>query len=162
MGVIGGLAAAVDLATAGDTLHVRGTCKGLTTIDKRITIVGKPSDTLGPPTLDGNGADRVVVNIASGQSAAIRLTASLTMRDKAVVRDNVDQGGFAAIATDAQPDWPVTFTMRDDSRVTSHLLAPGGSAVAKFVGCGKTTYIGVKARVVGNAPKNIRTYQVLS
>jgi hypothetical protein len=395
MGVIGGLATAVDLATAGDTLHVRGTCKGLTTIDKRITIVGKPSDTLGPPTLDGNGVNRAVVveagrkvkitdltiqfglapgpdgertggnidsagnltlvrvrvengnadrgggiftsgtltvidsvfygneadaggaiwaggpvtlkgtteistnfaadgagvyaienltiagsttihhneatnsgggiafarrpgtksvlrmagtavvhtnkapfgggvwlgggaailddranvrgntatvgggmylsagaltlndttsvrgnqateaagietlpegrpvritmtgrssvkgNIASGQTAAIRLTGSLTMRDKSVVRDNVDQGGFAAISTGAQPDWPVTFTMRDDSRVTSHELAPRGSAVARVVGCGKTTYIGVKARVVGNTPKNIKTIQVL-
>ena len=110
---------------------------------------------LGKAFIKMTGRSSVKGNVAAGQTAAIRLIGSLLMEDNAVIRDNVDQGGYAAITTVALPDRPVTITMRDNSLVTSHALAPGGAAVWKVTGCGTTTFVGVKTRVVGNTPKNI-------
>jgi hypothetical protein len=112
---------------------------------------------LGKVSIKMTGRSSVKGNVSSLQSAAIRLTGSLLMEDNAVIRDNVDQGGFAAITTLAVPNRPVTLTMRDNSRVTSHELAPGGAALWKRTGCGTTTFVGVKTRVVGNTPKNIKS-----
>ncbi len=54
------LQAAVDSAASGDTLKVRGTCTGATTIAKSLSIVGAPNPNWGPPTLDGAGEGPVI------------------------------------------------------------------------------------------------------
>ncbi len=55
---------AIEAATAGDTLKVRGTCEGSSsTVSKNLTIVGQGSPGFGPATLNGrNGGSVVVVN----------------------------------------------------------------------------------------------------
>jgi hypothetical protein len=52
------LQAAQNAASAGDTLGVKGTCVGSTTISKNLTITG--ASTLGRATLDGNNAGSVL------------------------------------------------------------------------------------------------------
>src|SRR2546423_11654398 len=56
----GSLQAAVNAATAGDTLKVKGTCIGTTSIDKDITLRG-----VGEATPDAKAQGRVLT-IASG------------------------------------------------------------------------------------------------
>ena len=51
---------AVDDASAGNRLSVRGTCVGSTLINKDLRISGIETATSGPPTLDGAGQGRVV------------------------------------------------------------------------------------------------------
>lgn len=64
------LQAAQDAASAGDTLKVKGTCHGLTTLSKDLTIVGQSNPGFGTATLDGAQAGSVVT-IGPGVSAAI-------------------------------------------------------------------------------------------
>jgi len=54
------LQAAVDAASAGDTLKVKGTCVGTTTISKNLTVDGQANPGFGAPTLDGGGSGPVV------------------------------------------------------------------------------------------------------
>jgi hypothetical protein len=57
------LQAAVDAATSGDTLVVKGTCSGTTTIsdvDKDLTIQGQANPAFGTPTLDGQNSGIVI------------------------------------------------------------------------------------------------------
>jgi predicted outer membrane repeat protein len=49
------LQTALDAAVAGDTLVVKGTCVGTTTIAKSITLKGVSNPSFGVATLDGNG-----------------------------------------------------------------------------------------------------------
>lgn len=58
------LQAAVDAARAGRTLSVRGTCTGITTIDKRLTVAG--TQKLRRSTLDGALAGSTVTIDATG------------------------------------------------------------------------------------------------
>lgn len=73
----GSLQAAVDAASPGDTLTVRGTCVGGTTIGKSLTIKGLSSSAFGPATLDGRGIHRVLFADYSG-AASGRSTLTLT------------------------------------------------------------------------------------
>jgi hypothetical protein len=70
-GTKGSLAAALKAAKAGDTLQVKGTCFGSTTIAKDISIVGKKTPATGVPTLDGNN-DGSVIRIRKGTTVSIR------------------------------------------------------------------------------------------
>jgi putative cofactor-binding repeat protein len=54
------LQAAVDAASAGDTLKVKGTCVGTTTISKNLIVDGQANPAFGAPTLDGGGSGPVV------------------------------------------------------------------------------------------------------
>ena len=69
----GSLQAAVNAAAPGDTLTVKGTCFGGTTIGKSLTIKGLSSRASGPATLDGRGTKRVLLadysSAAAGGSA---------------------------------------------------------------------------------------------
>ena len=52
---------AVGAAKAGDTLEVKGTCVGSTTVDRDITLQGITNKAFpGAPTLDGDGQGRVL------------------------------------------------------------------------------------------------------
>jgi predicted outer membrane repeat protein len=66
----GTLQEAVAAATAGDTLQVKGTCYGTTTIAKNLTIVGKSGYGSGQATLDGAKSGSVVT-VEPGVTAAI-------------------------------------------------------------------------------------------
>jgi predicted outer membrane repeat protein len=54
------LQAAVNAAITGDTLKVKGTCYGDTTIGKNLTIVGQSNPGFGPATLNGGNNGSVV------------------------------------------------------------------------------------------------------
>jgi hypothetical protein len=62
------LQAAVDAASPGDKLKVKGTCYGDTTIGKNLTIVGHSNPAFGPATLNGGGkaqTQSVIVNLGA-------------------------------------------------------------------------------------------------
>ena len=56
------LQAAQDAAAAGDTLKVKGTCHGPTTLSKDLTVVGQSNPGFGTATLDGDQAGSVVTD----------------------------------------------------------------------------------------------------
>jgi predicted outer membrane repeat protein len=64
------LQAAQDDASAGDTLKVKGTCYGPTTLGKDLTIHGQSNPGFGTATLDGDQVGSVVT-IGEGVSVAI-------------------------------------------------------------------------------------------
>ena len=56
-----GLQAAVDAAKSGDTLEIKGTCVGSTSLDRDITLKGVVNNAFpGTPTLDAAGHGRVL------------------------------------------------------------------------------------------------------
>ena len=64
----------VDAAAAGDTIAVKGTCIGTTTITKRMTVIGQATGGFGPATLDGGGTGAVVAVCTSAPVALSNLT----------------------------------------------------------------------------------------
>jgi hypothetical protein len=56
--------------TAGDTVMVKGTCVGTTTISKSITVAGKSNPGFGIATLDGDNIG-TVVTVSTGVTVAI-------------------------------------------------------------------------------------------
>jgi PA domain len=88
------LQAAVDAAEAGDTLEVKGTCVGNTTVGKDLGIKGVTNKTFpGPPTLGGGGTG-TVLQIANGTTTTID---GLTISDGASLLNGVFQVGPTAI-----------------------------------------------------------------
>ena len=70
----GTLQAAVDAASPGDTLRVKGTCYGDTTISKNLTIIGQSNPAFGPATLNGGNSrpkPGSVVTVDEGINVAI-------------------------------------------------------------------------------------------
>jgi hypothetical protein len=70
----GTLQAAVNAASPGDKLKVRGTCYGDTTINKNLKIIGQSNPAFGPATLNGaNNATREgsVVTVTGGVTVAV-------------------------------------------------------------------------------------------
>lgn len=67
----GDLQAAIDAASAGATLKVKGTCTGTFVIDKDLTLEGKGK---GAATFDGNGAGPVVTVLPDATVALEKLT----------------------------------------------------------------------------------------
>lgn len=66
---------AVDAAAAGDTLVVKGTCDGSTTIGKSLALKGVANNPFGVPTLDGSGSGSPVLTVSfSGSVAIVGLT----------------------------------------------------------------------------------------
>ncbi len=69
------LQAAVDAAAPGDTLVIKGTCFGSTTIAKSLTLRGRSNPAFGVPTLDGGGTGRVLfVDFFDADRRAFTLT----------------------------------------------------------------------------------------
>ena len=64
------LQAAIDAASAGDTLDVKGTCVGTSTVSKNLTIKGVSPTSI----LDGNGAGSTLTVNASVSVTVKRLT----------------------------------------------------------------------------------------
>jgi hypothetical protein len=97
---------AVDTAAAGDTLIVKGTCFGNSSIDKNLTLEGVTNKAFGIATLDGSGFGGTVLTdnnatvaikgltIASGTTGGIGnscCSGSLTLTDS-IVSGNTDAG----------------------------------------------------------------------
>jgi hypothetical protein len=78
------LQAAVDAAAQGHHLFVRGSCHGLTTIARSLTIRGVRTRLSGPPTLDGDLAGGAVLTVQAG--------VTLVLRGALVARDGVGWG----------------------------------------------------------------------
>ena len=64
------LQAGIDAARAGDTLIVKGTCVGSSTLDRSLTIKGVANKPFGPATLDGGGIGRVLT-VGTGLTVTI-------------------------------------------------------------------------------------------
>src|SRR5262249_15573087 len=110
----GTLQEAVAAASAEDTLKVKGTCYGTTTITKNLTIVGQSNPGFGPATLNGakSGSVLIVEEIATVAITGLTITGgsgssvsicdncgggiynngSLTLTNS-TVRDNTAAGG---------------------------------------------------------------------
>jgi len=88
---------AVDAAKAGDTLEIKGTCVGSTSVDWDITLKGVVNKAFpGTPTLDGNQSGRVL-NVTAGK-ATIRnlvITNGRTNGDGGAIL--IDAGASAAL-----------------------------------------------------------------
>jgi hypothetical protein len=78
------LAAAVVAATAGQRLRVKGTCHGVTQIDRDLVITGVRTKASGVPTLDGDDLDSVVQVFPS---------TVVTIRDLRIVDGTAASGG---------------------------------------------------------------------
>ena len=78
------LQAAIRAARSGDRLTVRGTCRGATTIGKRVRIRGISNEDSGPPTLTGRKGRRVMSILAG---------VDVTIRDLAISRGKAERGG---------------------------------------------------------------------
>ena len=103
----GSLQAAVTAATPGDTLKIKGTCIGTTSVDRDITLRG-----VGNATLDGNAQGRVL-RIGSGTT---------TIRDLTITNGKTSSlGGGIYVATAA---------------VLDHVLVTGNEAGATQFGGG--------------------------
>lgn len=89
-GTAGTLATAVQAATAGDRLQVKGTCYGSTTIGRDLTIVGKKTAATGTPTLDGNRTGHV---LRIGQTATVTIVGLTITHGKAYGAEWPDQSG---------------------------------------------------------------------
>jgi hypothetical protein len=87
------LQAAVDAATPGDVLRVKGQCYGHTDIDRDLTINGRRTAAFGKPTLTGSDAVQVLY-VEEGVTVTIR---HLTIRDgNAAGSAPADAGGGVA------------------------------------------------------------------
>jgi hypothetical protein len=75
---------AVDAASRGDRLTVRGTCVGKTVIDRNIVLVGIRTPTSGKPTLSGAGKTRV---IETEKGVRVKLRGLVIMRGGVVPQE---------------------------------------------------------------------------
>jgi hypothetical protein len=119
---------AVGAAKAGDTIEVKGTCVGSTTVDRNITVQGITNRTFpGTPTLDGAGQGRVLT-IDAGTT---------TIRDLTITGGvTTGLGGGMFVATAA---------------VLEDVLVTGNSAGARQFGGGIEADLGSKLTLIDSA-----------
>jgi hypothetical protein len=70
----GTLQAAVNAASAGDTLKVKGTCYGDTVVSKSLKIVGRSDSGFGPATLNGANNAQSPGNVIVDHGATVAIT----------------------------------------------------------------------------------------
>ena len=92
---------AVDAAKAGDTLEVKGTCFGNTSVDRNVTLKGVTNKAFpGTPTLDG-GETGTVLHITNGTTTVDGLTITNGVADVESVEGNgCCVGGGIAVSGD--------------------------------------------------------------
>lgn len=95
MATFGDLQSAVNDATAGDTLRVKGVCYGGTNIGKSVQIVGMPSGTRPGAILHGNGA--LTVNITAGTVTFTRILVTGGAVGDAALAGGVVAGPFTTV-----------------------------------------------------------------
>jgi hypothetical protein len=109
------LQAAVDAASAGASLRVKGTCVGSTLITKDLTITGFANKGLGRPTLDGAHAGRVLT---------ITAAAVVTLRGLFITNGSADYGGGIATIVDLR--YPQSVVTVIDSVISGNTASEGG------------------------------------
>lgn len=85
----------IDAAVPGDTLVVKGTCIGSSTVDRDLTIKGVSNQPFGPATLDGDDLGRVLL-VEMNQIVTI---ADLTITDGYASDGNPGGGLFARMGS---------------------------------------------------------------
>jgi hypothetical protein len=126
------LQAGIDAAASGDTLVVRGTCVGSSTVAKDLSLRGKSNRAFGVATLDGDHLGSVL-SVAGGVTVAI---SKLTVTSGTT---GVEGGGIAN---------------RDASTVIlSHSTVAGNTAQdgGGISNSGNSTFIVQKSAIKGNA-----------
>lgn len=124
------LQAGIDAAVSGDTLLVKGTCVGSSTVAKDLSLRGKSNRAFGVATLDGDHLGTVLI-VAGGVTVAI---SKLTVTNGT----GVDGGGIAN---------------RDASTVIlSHSTVAGntGQNGGGIFNSGNSTFIVQKSAIKGN------------
>jgi hypothetical protein len=136
---------AVEAARRGDRLTVRGTCRSSTIVDRKLAIVGAPSQEFGRPILSGTGKGRVLrvepgivvkvqdLVILRGKMLAARGSGAygggivnrgkLTLVDVEVRRSTAGQdgsGGGGGVYNTG------TLTLRGSTRISGNFAPDGG------------------------------------
>ena len=136
---------AVEAARRGDKLTVRGTCRGSTIVDRKLAIVGVPSQEFGRPILSGTGKGRVlrvepgiIVRVQDlvvlrgklltsrgkpGYGGGIANRGKLTLVDVEVRRNTAGQdgrGGGGGVYNTG------TLTLRGSTRISGNFAPDGG------------------------------------
>ena len=93
-GSYGTLQAAVNAATAGDKLKVKGTCYGDTTISKNLTITGQSNPGFGSATLNGGNNALSPGSVIVNRGATVAVTGlTITGGYSATIAGNTGGGG---------------------------------------------------------------------
>jgi hypothetical protein len=128
------LQAAVNAASPGATLWVRGTCTGTTVIGTSLTLTGQHPSGFTAPTLNGGGQGSVLtidsgaavtvntLTITGGSAAhggGIKNFGTVTLNDATISGNTVTDsgGGIHNFGT---------VTLNDGSSITGNTAAPGG------------------------------------
>jgi hypothetical protein len=125
------LQAGIDAAASGDTLVVKGTCIGSSTVPKDLTLRGKSNPAFGVATLDGDHLGSVL-SVAGGVTVAI---AKLTVTNGT----GVDGGGIA--------NGDASTVILSDSTVAGNTGQNGGG----ISNSGNSTFIVQNSAINGNA-----------
>ena len=110
----------INTANAADVLQVEGRCLGTFTIDRDLTIVGKATQELPTPTLDG---DRVSTVLSILGAADRVLTVSLT--DLTITHGAAEGGGGGILS------WYSAVTLDGSSAVTANTAKKGGGILSR-------------------------------
>ncbi len=122
---------AVSAATAGDTLFVKGSCTGTTTIDRSLTIVGHSNGGSKTATLDGNhlgsvltvgsGVEVTLTNlvVTGGVCGIVNNGGTVNLNGESAVRDNTCFGGGGILNAG-------TVNLNDASSVSGNNASIGG------------------------------------
>ena len=79
----------IDAASAGDTIAVKRVCVGHFKISKKLTLVGKATDAVPKPILNGNGTNRTLAVSARVTLTNLKITGGVT-----APTDNLGGGGI--------------------------------------------------------------------
>jgi nitrous oxidase accessory protein NosD len=102
------LSDAIDAASSGDTLQIKGRCKGNYQIGKDLILVGKPTKLEPHPTLDG-----------SGSGSVLSITSDVVVTDLRITGGNAPAGG--GVVVDA-----ATLVLDGSTTVTGNVAGSGG------------------------------------
>lgn len=135
------LQAAVDASTDRDTLQIRGTCVGNTTIHgMSLRLVGIPTETQPTPTLDGGEIDRVL------ELEEARFTIrDLLITDGAALAGSGDGGGI--FLRDRIGGVEARLVLRGSTSVSGNIAEDGGGGIFT---AGGTIDLGGHASVTSN------------
>jgi hypothetical protein len=146
---------AIDAATPGDTLQIRGTCVGSFVIAKDLTLAGKPF-----ATLDGNHAGASTLTIAGAAVSIRRITirnggfggihnvsGTVELIDS-LVTENASEPTGGGITLDVQGSLSLSYSRVSDIVAASqtHVTYGGG-----FYNCTGCTLSLIQSTVSGNS-----------
>jgi hypothetical protein len=125
-GVFGTLQAAVDAASKGDRLTVRGTCHGGTVIKLNLTIEGV-RDGPGKAVLDGDDQARVLAIIRPSSGRIPRVTIRDVTIEHGRARPALSQGGYGGNVGGGI--WTHGYLTLEDVDVRDNTASSGGGGI---------------------------------